>query len=227
LAKSCSKATRREVTSQNLVLVRHFLGFCAKYPRFPGDPAFTVKGFLAFAATTSFSWLMPDTFDIIGDIHGHADALRRLLRMLGYDEDDVLFRHPERRVIFVGDFVDRGPDQLAVLQIPKSMCDAGLALAVMGNHEFNALAWAEPDGNGGFLRPHTEKNAHQHKEFLAQIGKGSALHRQALRWFKSLPIWLELPGLRAIHACWNAAAQATLAASLDSSQVHPGRPPDG
>ncbi|SED72220.1 metallophosphoesterase [Bradyrhizobium erythrophlei] len=158
---------------------------------------------------------MPDKFDIIGDIHGHADALRRLLACLGYQELDGLFRHPERRVIFVGDFVDRGPEQLAGLQIAKGMCDAGLALAVMGNHEFNALGWAEPDGKGGFLRPHTEKNAHQHQEFLGQIGEGSAAYEQALRWFKSLPVWLDLPGLRVIHACWNSVAQETLAGCLD------------
>ena len=74
-----------------------------------------------------------------------------------------------------------------MLRIAKDMCDAGAALAVMGNHEFNALAWAASDGNGGFLRPHTEKNANQHKEFLSQIGEGSPAHRQALDWFESLP----------------------------------------
>jgi hypothetical protein len=29
---------------------------------------------------------MPDKFDIIGDIHGHAGALRRLLNSLDYHE---------------------------------------------------------------------------------------------------------------------------------------------
>lgn len=160
---------------------------------------------------------MQDKFDIIGDVHGHAGALRRLLGSLGYEEQEGVFRHPERRVIFVGDFVDRGPEQIAVLHIAKGMCDAGLAFAVMGNHEFNALGWAEPDGNGGFLRPHTQKNAHQHKEFLSQIDEGSAAHRQALEWFKSLPVWLDLAGLRIVHACWSATAQVTLAACLDSA----------
>jgi hypothetical protein len=160
---------------------------------------------------------MSNKFDIIGDIHGHAGSLRRLLTGMGYHDEGGIFRHPDRRVIFVGDFIDRGPEQLAVLRLAKDMCDAGVALAVMGNHEFNALAWAEPDGNGDFLRPHTEKNAHQHKEFLRQIGEGSAAHRQALDWFKGLPVWLELSGLRVIHACWSAAAQATLAACLDPS----------
>ncbi|WP_396604567.1 metallophosphoesterase [Bradyrhizobium sp. YCK136] len=158
-----------------------------------------------------------DGYDIIGDIHGHADALRRLLCAMGYDERDGLFRHPERRVIFVGDFVDRGPEQIAALQIAKRMCDAGLALAVMGNHEFNALGWAAPDGNGSFLRPHTEKNAHQHKEFLRQIEEGSDAYAQALEWFRTLPVWIDLPGLRVVHACWSESAQEKLSGCLDAA----------
>jgi hypothetical protein len=157
-------------------------------------------------------------YDLIGDIHGHAEVLRRLLRRMDYRYDDGAFRHPDRRVIFVGDFVDRGPEQLEVLHIAKSMCDAGTALAVMGNHEFNALGWAEPDGNGGFLRPHSQNNKEQHEEFLRQIGDGSAAHKEALEWFQTLPVWLDLPGLRVVHACWHAPAQRMLQPFLDRSQ---------
>jgi hypothetical protein len=98
------------------------------------------------------------------------------------------------------------------------MCEAGTALAVMGNHEFNALGWAEPDGTGGFLRPHTPNNKEQHQEFLRQIGEGSAAHRQALEWFRTLPVWLDLPGLRVVHACWHSRAQQALDPYLDPSQ---------
>ena len=159
---------------------------------------------------------MHEQFDLIGDIHGHADALMRLLSALGYTEVDGVYRHPDnRRVIFVGDFIDRGPHQRKVLSIARRMCDAGSALAVMGNHEFNALAWATPDGHGGFLRARTEKNRKQHEEFLRQIGDGSADHKDALDWFQTLPVWLEIPGLRAIHACWHEPSQADLASCLD------------
>jgi hypothetical protein len=97
------------------------------------------------------------------------------------------------------------------------MCAAGAALAVMGNHEFNALGWAEPDGSGGFLRPHNQNNTEQHEEFLRQIGEGSASHREPLEWFKALPVWLDLPGLRVVHACWPAPAQQALQPYLDQS----------
>ena len=103
---------------------------------------------------------MPEqNYDIIGDVHGHADALRRLLIELDYREIEGAFRHDARKVIFVGDFVDRGPDQREVLRIARNMCKAGTASAVLGNHEFNAIAWATPNGDGGFLRKHSEKNS--------------------------------------------------------------------
>ena len=46
-------------------------------------------------------------FDVIGDIHGQGDALIALLEELGYRQEDGAYRHPDRKVIFVGDFVDR------------------------------------------------------------------------------------------------------------------------
>jgi hypothetical protein len=45
-------------------------------------------------------------FDLIGDIHGHAKALQRLLTELGYsNKKDGIYRHPERTAIFLGDFI--------------------------------------------------------------------------------------------------------------------------
>ena len=94
-----------------------------------------------------------DGFDVIGDIHGHPIALDRLLAALGYTLRDSVYRHPARTVVFAGDFVDRGPRQRAVLRVARAMVEADSAAAVMGNHEFNAIAWATPDSEGGFLRP--------------------------------------------------------------------------
>jgi Calcineurin-like phosphoesterase len=111
-------------------------------------------------------------YDLVGDIHGHAAPLHRLLDKLDYAEVEGVFRHPERKMIFVGDFVDRGPQQREVLRIARSMCEAGVASAVMGNHEFNAIGWASQKKNGEFLRSHSEKNASQHAQFLRQIQEG-------------------------------------------------------
>lgn len=157
-------------------------------------------------------------YDLVGDIHGHADALHRLLRALDYVEIGGVFRHPERQMIFVGDFIDRGPQQREVLRIARSMCEAGAAKAVMGNHEFNAIGWAAPDKAGAFLRTHSAKNAKQHAQFLVQVGENSAAHSDAIDWFRSLPVWLDLPGFRVVHACWHDAACEALKPFLDEAR---------
>lgn len=160
-------------------------------------------------------------YDIIGDIHGQADKLEALLGKLGYAERNGAWRHPTRRVVFVGDFIDRGPQQVRAVTIARRMVDAGAALAVMGNHELNAIAWHTPrsDGSGEFLRPHFEepwgaKNRDQHKAFLAEVEADRALHGQLVEWFLTLPLWLDLGGLRVVHACWHAPFMAWLAPQL-------------
>src|SRR5712671_1096622 len=126
-------------------------------------------------------------YDLVGDIHGHADPLHRLLEKLDYAEVEGVFRHPERKMIFVGDFIDRGPQQREAMRIARSMCETGAAFAVMGNHEFNAIGWAARSNGGSFLRSHSDKNASQHARFLHQIKEDSADHADALSWFRSLP----------------------------------------
>src|ERR1035437_10235977 len=81
-------------------------------------------------------------YDIIGDIHGQAQKLKALLCTLGYRRSMGEFRHPEgRQAIFLGDLIDRGPDQIETLNIVRGMTDAASALCVMGNHEFNAIGY--------------------------------------------------------------------------------------
>ncbi len=142
-------------------------------------------------------------YDLIGDIHGHAAELRQLLGVMGYRETAGVYRHPDRKVIFLGDFIDRGPDIPGVLAIARSMVEAGTALAVMGNHEWNALAFAteDPDRPGSHLRSRSPKNIRQHQRTLAQVSVAD--WPSYLNWFRTLPLWLELEGLRAVHACWD------------------------
>ena len=63
-------------------------------------------------------------YDLIGDTHGHADALQRLLKSLGYSRHKGIYKHPEKQAIFLGDFIDRGPQIRATLEIvPPNGCD--------------------------------------------------------------------------------------------------------
>lgn len=144
-------------------------------------------------------------YDLIGDIHGHATELKALLSKMDYREIGGFWQHEVRKVIFLGDFVDRGPEQVESLTIARNMVENGQALAVMGNHEFNAVAWATQDQQspGAYLRPHTDKNHKQHRAFLEQVGEGSELHLSMIEWFKTLPVYLDLPEFRVVHACWH------------------------
>ena len=144
-------------------------------------------------------------YDIIGDIHGHADELIKLLQHLGYQDSDSGYQHPARKAIFLGDFIDRGEElrqHRRLLDTVMPMIDNGHALAVMGNHEFNALAFHTLH-EGKPLRAHTDKNIDQHRAFLNEYNDQSELKAQVLEFFYRLPLWLELDGLRVVHACWD------------------------
>lgn len=144
-------------------------------------------------------------YDIIGDIHGHADELINLLTHLGYEESDFGYYHESRKVIFLGDFIDGALDltqHKALLNIVIKMVQNKNALAVMGNHEFNALGY-HTQHNGKYLREHSDKNTEQHQAFLNEFPENSEEKAAVLDFFYSLPLWLELDGLRVIHACWD------------------------
>jgi len=160
-------------------------------------------------------------YDFIGDIHGQGERLEALLIMLGYSNSSGVYIHPQRKAFFIGDLIDRGPQQVRTLEIVKRMVEGGSAEIVLGNHEYNAICWAtsDPEAPGEFLRPHTEKNRIQHQAFLDQIGENSALHREMIDWFKSIPVFVETEKFRAIHACWHAGLIEQSKPYLDAKNV--------
>lgn len=141
-------------------------------------------------------------YDIIGDIHGHADELKRLLGSLGYRRQGDGFRCSGRTLVFVGDFVDRGPAIGEVIEIVRAMVDTGDALAVMGNHEYNAIAFHTPRSGkqDDWFRPHSDKNLKQHQATLDQLSPGELA--DAIAWFRTLPVAIEIGGIRVAHASW-------------------------
>lgn len=160
-------------------------------------------------------------YDIIGDIHGQAGKLEALLRKLGYVHKFSGWAPPQgRQAIFMGDLIDRGPEQVKVVNTVRSMIDSGHARSVMGNHEFNAIGYATPrrDLPGEFLRRHSPKNLSQHIEFLQQVGDGSHLHHELVDWFKSLPPMLDLGGIRVVHAWWHQPYVDLVAARLPAGR---------
>lgn len=146
------------------------------------------------------------SYDLIGDIHGHAAKLEILLKKLGYVSATDGWKAPAgRQAVFVGDLIDRGPEQVKVVDIVRRMVETGQALAVMGNHELNAIGYVTLRRDGaGFLRSHSDGKKAQHAEFLAQVGEGSAKHLEIVDWFRTLPLFLDLGAIRAVHAWWHA-----------------------
>ncbi|WP_428994980.1 polynucleotide kinase-phosphatase [Kribbella qitaiheensis] len=129
-------------------------------------------------------------FDIIGDIHGCRAELEQLLTTLGY----TLTRDPEgravdatyagrtgvgtepagRRVVFVGDLVDRGPDTPGVLRLVMGMVASSNAYCVPGNHEDKLLR---------ALRGKKVKVSHGLAESLEQLAAEPEEFRAAVETF--------------------------------------------
>lgn len=146
-------------------------------------------------------------YDVIGDIHGHAAKLDALFGAMGYVRRGRAWVPPAgRQAVFIGDLIDRGPEQVRVVETARAMVDAGHARCVLGNHEFNAIGWVTPRAGSctEYLRPHIPKNLGQHREFLEQVVEGSPKHRELIEWFRTLPPALDLGGIRAAHAWWHA-----------------------
>lgn len=142
-------------------------------------------------------------YDFIGDIHGHADKLKALLQKLGYELKSGVYRHDERKAFFIGDYIDRGTQSRETLHIVRSMVEGDSALALMGNHEFNALCFHFPKKSGGHLRPHSIKNVLQHYETLKSFDGYHTEYKSYLNWFATLPLFHEEDSFRAVHGAWH------------------------
>ena len=140
--------------------------------------------------------------DLIGDVHGHADSLLRLLTTLDYELVDDVPRHRSRTAVFLGDYIDRGPAVRRTVEIVRGMVERGDAVALMGNHEYNAIAWftPRPDRPGVSCRRHTPIRARLIAPTLESLGDSTP---EWLDWMRRLPMWMQSDRIRAVHASWN------------------------
>jgi len=141
--------------------------------------------------------LFDGPLDIIGDVHGEIDALRSLMRQLGYDDDGA--HSGGRRLIFVGDLTDRGPDSTAVVKLVQRLIESGRAQCVLGNHDLNILLDHRKHDNNWFF----DEEFLEAGEVVPQVLADQSIRRQVLEFFGTLPIALERSDLRVVHACWN------------------------
>jgi hypothetical protein len=148
--------------------------------------------------------------DIIGDIHGHADELVILLEKLGYYKGDSgSYQYPNnaRKVVFVGDLIDRGPKIRETLMIVKSMVDNGTAHCIRGNHEDNATKFWTLTTTKGYIRKHSIKNIIQHYATIKAFQNRDDEGNMYLNWFQTIPYYLDFKDFRVIHASWHQALQ--------------------
>lgn len=123
-------------------------------------------------------------FDIIGDVHGCFEELEELLGLLGYTLRRVpdngqnfgfeVTPPPGRKLIFVGDLVDRGPDSPAVLRLAMSMVNARTAYCVPGNHD---------DKLARYLSGRNVQLKHGLDETVRQLGPESESFKTIVREF--------------------------------------------
>lgn len=131
-------------------------------------------------------------FDVIGDVHGCCEELLSLLRIMGYGVSDPAALLPRitppvsRTAVFLGDFVDHGPQAVRTLLVVASMVRSGAALAVLGNHDdklLRALRGAPIQPVNGLDRTLQELDA-----------AGAEMKAMARSFLGSLPTHLVLDG---------------------------------
>lgn len=173
----------------------------------------------------------PRTY-VIGDIHGERALLATMLA-------ELPFIGPEDSLVFLGDYLDRGPDSRGVIELLRRLPEqtAGAVVCLRGNHE-DALLKVIDEHDPSFLVPPGNGVLASFASFddrppIANLGE---IDRDGMNRFFEVPSWLPagvidwLRGLRLWHrdahatyvhaglegegAVWNLPEQSSTAALL-------------
>ncbi len=149
-------------------------------------------------------------YDIIGDVHGYASLLKKLLIQMGYSKTENGYSHPTRKAIFVGDFVNRGPEIRKTIRLVRKMVENGSALAIIGNHEINSIIYYLKDKDGSPLVRASQKNFLSVFKTINQFSGRMDEWNSHRKWMGDLPLFLDLGDIRIVHACWSEEAIETI-----------------
>ena len=164
------------------------------------------------------------------DIHGHYDELVELLNKIGFMEGTDIIERDKldgKKLVFVGDYIDRGPKPLEVLLLVQTLVEHKIAKAVLGNHD----SWYYRKLKGGDIMMTEDR-----KDTLSRI-KSSELYwifpeieAELLEFLDKLPMWVEVDGVKFSHARYSHSA----AQKDKKNQRHmmygptlPGKTPEG
>jgi len=129
----------------------------------------------------------------IGDIHGRHDLLRQILDRISEHAGDR-----PRRLVFLGDYIDRGPDSAGVVETVRQLQDAASeeVVCLMGNHEAMLLAAiGDPVSTYWWLR-----NGGTATLCSYRAEAPDALPKDVLAWMAGLPTWFEDESHYFVHA---------------------------
>jgi serine/threonine protein phosphatase 1 len=113
---------------------------------------------------------------VVGDIHGCFDELLALIEAAGQPD----------RIVCVGDLIDRGPQPWEVVDFFRAKPDS--RRSVRGNHEWKHLQHANSPDMPSRAGAETRRVM------------GTARYAEAIEYFRTLPLWLELPEAWVVHA---------------------------
>jgi predicted kinase len=138
-------------------------------------------------------------FDILGDTHGLLDDLLTVTSSLGYKLERNLLTHPEnRKILFLGDWLDRGAQSLECLELVYQNCAKGGHLAVIGNHEFKILKAYQTFRNENVMRPLPFSSS----ETMTRLIQGVPQKRldELMNWMGRLPYMYQHDRFMFCHA---------------------------
>lgn len=154
--------------------------------------------------------------DVVADVHGEYDSLVRLLAVLGYNRAG--WHAAGRRLVFIGDLTDRGPDSPAVVRLVADLVAAGRAQCVLGNHELNILLGHPKHGNHWFWgKPEVMDGSGR---VVPQKLADESMRREAQALFAQLPLVLLRSDLCLVHACWHEQMVALAMRSSDAVNLY-------
>lgn len=129
---------------------------------------------------------------IIGDIHGCLGMLKRLM-------DKIDWRPDRDRLIFLGDYIDRGEDSRGVIDfiLKISQISKGVE-CILGNHETIFLDFLSGRDMKTFLANGGAPTLQSYRN--GPWDEGSMIPREHLAFLRSLRPWVELEDYYVVHA---------------------------
>ncbi len=162
----------------------------------------------------------------VSDIHGHPERLTAALHEAGLTDAEGNWSGEDVRLWFLGDFFDRGPDGIGVLELVRRLveqADAGTGevRVLLGNHEILALGMRK---FGGTFVPHEGITSRSFERSWAL--NGGQDRDQELLTDDDVAWLLERPmlGLDADHLLMHSDTEEYLAWGDSIDEINAGRP---